>query len=101
MGDAPPLAGSAWVSGPASRLIKIVLHGIRGPIEVAGKRYDREMPGFAPVLSDADVASLVSFVRTSFGPPSPPVTPEVVGRIRAAYAARTDYWNAEDLLKEP
>src|SRR6476646_1566108 len=51
MGDAPPLAGSPWVTGPESRLIRIVLHGVRGPMEVNGKTYDQEMPGFGTILS--------------------------------------------------
>src|SRR5262245_36470325 len=36
-GEAPPLAGSSWVSGPDARLIRIVVHGVKGPIQVAGK----------------------------------------------------------------
>src|SRR5262244_256617 len=31
-GEAPPLAGSPWVAGPETRLIRIVMHGVRGPI---------------------------------------------------------------------
>ena len=41
MGDAPPLAGSPWVTGPEDRLIRIVLHGVRGRMEVSGKVYDQ------------------------------------------------------------
>ena len=37
MGEAPPLEGSSWVAGPEDRVIKIVLHGLRGTIEVRGK----------------------------------------------------------------
>src|SRR5436309_766495 len=44
MGEAPPLEGSSWVAGPENRLIKIVLHGLRGPIEVRSKTYNQEMP---------------------------------------------------------
>ena len=33
----PPLAGSEWVIEDAERLIKLTLHGLWGPIEVAGK----------------------------------------------------------------
>jgi len=44
MGEAPPLAGSPWVTGPEERLIKIVLHGVHGPMQVDGKIYDQEMP---------------------------------------------------------
>jgi mono/diheme cytochrome c family protein len=99
MGDAPPLAGSPWVTGPEERLVKIVLHGVRGPIEVDGKTYDQEMPGFGRILSDAEVASLLSFVRRRFGGPSDPITPATVGRIRAASQSRTSYWSVEELQK--
>jgi len=99
--EAPPLAGSPWVAGPESRLIKIVLHGVRGPIEVHGKTDDREMPGFGRILSDADVASLLSFVRRRFGAPSEWITPAAVGRVRAANPTRTDYWHVEELLEKP
>lgn len=100
MGEAPPLAGSPWVTGPENRLIKIVLHGVRGPMEVYGKTYDQEMPGFGPILSDADVASLLSFVRRRFGPPSEPITTSTVSRVRAANQTRTDYWSVEELLEK-
>ena len=35
----PPLAGSDWVRGDASRLIKILLHGLGGPITVAEQTF--------------------------------------------------------------
>jgi len=95
-GEAPPL-GSPWVTGPEERLIKIVLHGVRGPMEVQGKIWDREMPGFGQILSDADVASLLSFVRQRFGAPGEAITAAAVGRVRAANQSRTEYWRVEDL----
>jgi len=101
VGDAPPLAGSPWVTGPEGRLIKIVLHGVRGPMEVFGKTYDREMPGFGQILSDADVASLLSFIRTRYGAPSKPIAAETVSRVRAANQARREYWRVEELLEQP
>jgi mono/diheme cytochrome c family protein len=70
-------------------------------MEVFGKTYDLEMPGFGQILSDAEVASLLSFVRRRFGTPSEPITPEAVSRIRAANQIRTGYWSAEDLLEKP
>src|SRR5690606_9438174 len=36
---APPLQGSEWVTGDPTQLVLIVLHGLEGPLEVAGKRY--------------------------------------------------------------
>lgn len=99
MGDAPPLAGSPWVAGPESRLIRIVLHGVRGPLAIDGKAYDREMPGFGQILTDTQVASLLSYVRKQFGAPSGPVTPETVSRVRAANQMRTGYWRVDELLE--
>src|SRR5690606_4108380 len=40
----PPLAGNDWVQGDEERLIKIVLHGLYGPIEVAGIKYAGQVP---------------------------------------------------------
>ena len=100
-GEAPPLAGSAWVSGPEARLIKIALHGVRGPIQVGGKGYDREMPGVARRLSDREMAALLSFVRERWGAPSAPITSAAVTRVRKASGNRSRYWTVEELLKVP
>jgi len=99
MGDAPPLAGSPWVSGPEDRLIKIVLHGVHGPMQVDGKMYDQEMPGFGKILPDAEAATLLSFIRRRFAGSSDPIAPAAVGRVRAANQSRTSYWTVEELQK--
>jgi len=100
-GEAPPIAGSSWVSGSADRLIKIALHGLRGPIQVGDKTYDREMPGLGRRLSDRDMAALLSFVRNRWGASNAPVTPAAVTRVRTASGNRNRYWTAEELLKAP
>ena len=89
------------MTGPADRLVRIVLHGVRGPIEVAGRTYNREMPGFGTILSDREIASLLSFVRMRFGDPSPPITAEAVSDVRVAHEHRTDYWTVDELLESP
>jgi hypothetical protein len=99
MGEAPPLEGSSWVAGPETRIIKIALHGLRGPIEVHGKSYNQEMPGFAPILTDADLAPLLSYVRKRFGGASKPVSESAVSRIRAANPARMELWTVNELSK--
>ena len=38
-GTYPPLAGSEWVQGSEERLIRIVLHGLNGPVTVAGATF--------------------------------------------------------------
>ena len=97
MGDAPPLDRSPWVVGPQDRLIRIVLHGVRGRIEMSGKTWNQEMPGFGPIMSDSEVAALVTYVSGRFGEPGPPVTPAAVSEIRTANAMRNRYWTIEEL----
>jgi mono/diheme cytochrome c family protein len=80
---APPLAGSEWVTGPVSNLIKIQLRGLTGPITVAGKEYD--MPGGMAALSyqtDEQVAGVLTYIRNSFGNKASGVSPEQVAALR-------------------
>ncbi len=100
-GGPPPLAGSSWVAGSESRLIRIVLHGVRGAMEVGGETYNLEMPGFGQIFTDAEIASVLSYVRTHLGGSSPPITPASVKNIRAATRGRTAYWTAAELLEMP
>ena len=99
MGEAPPLEGSPWVIGPEERLVRILLHGVKGRIVVNGKTYDREMPGFGGVLSDRQIASLASYARSRFGAKTVAVSPAAVRSIRARHADRRSYWSAEELLQ--
>ena len=100
-GEAPPLAGSSWVSGPETRLIRIVMHGVRGPIQVGDKMYDREMPGVGIKLADREMAAMLSIIRRRWGASSAAITPEAVKRVRRAAGARTRYWTVEELLAKP
>jgi mono/diheme cytochrome c family protein len=81
---APPLAGSEWVTGPISNLIRIQLRGLVGPITVAGKEYN--MPGGMAALSyqtDEQIASVLTFIRNSFGNKASAVKPEQVAALRS------------------
>jgi mono/diheme cytochrome c family protein len=98
--EGPPLAGSSWVTGPDTRLIKIVLHGMRGRITVGGKTYNREMAGLAASLADSEIASLLSFVRKRWGGQTVPVKSITVSRMRSAFRNRTDYWTVGELLRD-
>jgi len=79
----PPLAGSEWVNGPAENLIRIQLRGLQGPIKVKGVEY--HFPGGMPPLghqSDEEIASVLTFIRSSFGNDAPAVTAADVAEIR-------------------
>jgi mono/diheme cytochrome c family protein len=88
------------VSGPEDRLIKIALQGVRGPIEVGGKTYNQEMPAVGQVLTDAQLAFLLSYVRQRYAGMTPPVQAAAIARVRAANKDRSGYWTADELVKE-
>jgi mono/diheme cytochrome c family protein len=81
----PPLAGSEWVTGPISNLIRIQLRGLQGPITVAGKEYNFPAP-MAPLgasNTDENTAAVLTFIRNSFGNKASAVKPEQVKALRS------------------
>ena len=97
----PPLAGSEWVTGDERRLVLILLHGLEGPIEVAGKKYDA--PQILPVMpahstmEDASIASILTYIRNEWGNQAPPVTGRTVGGTRHLNQGRVYPWSASEL----
>ena len=87
--------------GPESRLIRIVLHGVRGSIEVGNETYDREMLGFGQVIDDDEIASLLSYVRRRWGKIDEPIKGENVMQIRRITSERIAYWSVDELLQIP
>lgn len=87
---APPLAGHAvrmLKAGGRSHLIRIVLNGMAGPIEVKGRRYEAVMTPLR-YLKDEQVADVLNFVLASWGNDAllpeghRPFTPDEVRRER-------------------
>jgi len=101
-GQFPPLAGSEWVvaEGP-NRIIRIVLNGLSGPIQVKGSDYNAAMNAFRDSLDDKQIANILTYIRNSWGNKASIVTPAEVAAIRAATKDRTEAWAAADLLKLP
>jgi mono/diheme cytochrome c family protein len=79
----PPLAGTPVTIGDADELLGWVMFGKR-PAALPRGQFGGVMPQFA-YLSDADLAALLTHVRSRFGNQAPPVTPEMVARARAAH----------------
>lgn len=102
-GVAPPLAESEWVSGPPEWLARIVLHGVAGPIEVAGKEWNQIMPGHGhlDLFDDDAIAGLMTFMRRNWGNKAGAVEPELVAAARAASAERRQPWTVEELRQVP
>jgi len=63
----PPLGNSEWVKTNSSALSQIILNGVKGPIEVAGRVYNGNMPNQASGMSSTDLAALMTYIRNSFG----------------------------------
>src|SRR5688572_23972784 len=81
-GAFPPVAESQWVTGDPARLVKIILHGVMGEMEVAGEIYAGMMPPWGGGLNDAEVAAVATYVRSNFGNEADPVTADLVAQIR-------------------
>ncbi len=73
-GAFPPLAGNPTVTGNATKVIHIVKYGLKGAITVKGKSYNGMMPPWGSTLSNADIAAVISYVRSSWGNAASPVT---------------------------
>ena len=58
----PTLVGTDWVTGDKKRLVKIILQGMEGPIEVNGKTFNGIMPP-NEFLSDQDVAEILTYIE--------------------------------------
>lgn len=93
---APPLVPSDWITGNKERLLKVVLHGLKGPISVNKEKYNLPavMPGIGqrPDLKDADIASILTYLRNEnakkHGKKGVAITAADVKKVRAATTAR-------------
>lgn len=102
-GTYPPLAGSEWVQGSEDRVIRIVLHGLTGPLTVHGHTYNSTMPNFGKVQgggfnwSDEKVAQVLTYVRQEWGNQGAPITAAKVSEVLAAEKARAKAWTQGEL----
>jgi mono/diheme cytochrome c family protein len=96
-GAFPPLAGSEYVLGDGERVVRIVLRGLTGQVSVKGQDFNGAMPAWADQLSDAEIAAVLTYVRSSFGNAASAVTPDVVAAQRSATASRTAPWTVGEL----
>jgi len=97
----PPLAGSEWVTENETRLALILLHGMEGPLEIAGKVYDA--PEILPVMpshstmDDGSIAAILTYIRNEWGNQASPVSGRLVGTTRHLNQGRVYPWTATEL----
>lgn len=79
----PALVNSAVVAGDAARLIDVLLKGPAAVLPADREKFSNVMPALGAVYNDAELASVINFVRKNFAPSAPEVTPAQVAARRA------------------
>lgn len=99
----PPLAASEWVTGNQERLIRVLLHGLGGPIQVKGNTYNGAMPAFGKVpgggynWSEEKISHVLSYIRHEWGNNAEFITKDKVAEVLKAEAARAKPWTQDEL----
>ena len=88
---APTLIGSVLTLATPEVPIRIVMNGKEGAIGL--------MPPIGFVLSDDQIAAVLTYIRREWGQPGTPVDPAVVAKVRAITSDRKRAWTEAELLK--
>ena len=92
----PALDGSNRLTGDPALPASIVIHGLQGPLEAGGQKFNNIM---APLgdLKDAEIADVLTYVRQSWSNDAAPVSAGAVKQTRAKHADRKTPWTAAEL----
>ena len=93
----PPLAASEWVLTDPQIPAQILLHGMQGPIEVAGQSYSGIMPVMSH-LSDEELAAVLNYIRSDWGNSASEVTSDWLTDQRARFIDRGPWEGADELI---
>jgi mono/diheme cytochrome c family protein len=105
-GQFPPLAGNADLFLSADYPAYVLLFGLSGKIEVNGRTFDSAMPPLGAILSDAQIAAVVNYVRGNFGNAAPggktvTIDAALVAKLRAAKPATPTLDYRKSLKNKP
>lgn len=78
----PPLTKTDYVLGDKTRLVNVLVHGLKG-VDVNGEEYHNNMPA-QDFLTDQQMADVLTYVRSNFGNKASAVTVSEVKAVRAA-----------------
>lgn len=95
----PPLVDTRWVLEDDARLVQILLHGIQGELVVNGVTYNGVMPAFGQ-LGDAELAAVLSYIRSSWGNAGAPLTTAQVAEGRERFPDRGPWQGGAELDAE-
>ena len=98
---APPIYHSEYIEKDPNIMISLVLHGLKGPIQVNGKKYELNavMPGLStnPEMTDEKIAALLTFIRHGYGRQPLDISPKDVAALRDVLP-RDDMFTEEELF---
>ncbi len=81
-GAFPPLAGNPTVTGNPIAVITIVKEGLEGRLVVNGQAYSGIMPRWKHLLSDEQIADVISYIRSSWKNDAPGVSIATVQSVK-------------------
>ncbi|HEX5051487.1 MAG TPA: PVC-type heme-binding CxxCH protein [Planctomycetota bacterium] len=93
----PPLDGSDWLCGAPQLPARIVLHGLYGQVTVGTATFFNVMAPLGPLLSDQEIADVLTYARQRWSNDAAAVDVGEVQRVRAATKERTSLWTAAEL----
>lgn len=96
-GAFPPIVGSEWVTGPEQTVVRILLNGLGGAVNVKGVTYNGAMPAWKESMSDDDIAHVITYIRQWSPNAAPAVTAASVGALRKEHDARPGPWTETEL----
>ncbi|HKI47573.1 MAG TPA: cytochrome c [Balneolales bacterium] len=93
----PPLNGSSVVTGDKETLTKILLDGLQGTVAVAGGHYNGMMPAFGNTFSDAQIAAVLTYVRSLPDNKAGNISTGDVQNVRKETKSRRQAWTPGEL----
>lgn len=96
-GAFPPLVGSEWVTGPEQTVVRILLHGLGGPVKVKGAVYNGAMPAWKESMSDDEISHVITYIRQWAPNAAPAVSAATVATLRKEHESRTGPWSEAEL----
>jgi len=102
-GLAPPLKDSEYLSENVERLGLVILHGLKGPVNVNGKEYNfnSPMPGLASnhTISDKDISDIIAYITNAFADKPKGLSVDKIKELRAKTPKDGASYTEEELLK--
>ena len=92
---APPLAGSARVTGHKERLARILLHGLMGPVN--DKSYSAGLMLPMGANTDQWISDAANYIRNNWDNKGALIEPSDIARIRETSADRIGPWTLNEL----